>query len=124
MPIGLRFIMSGCFIGVLFAFVAFLPFLEWRIDDVPISFSEFWRRGGGPLCLLVGILLPVIGYGLATARNWSRYLLMGFGVVGLTLTVLSEPLFDALMSFVANAVLFYYLFWRHTVRSYFRGVTE
>jgi hypothetical protein len=118
-PIGLRMIMRGCFIGVLFIPLALIPAGGHWINGEAVSFTEFWRRGGGPMFIVVGILLPLIGCGIAARKDWSRYAFIGFLLLTLGFSTIAQPHWDELISVLFIAFIIWYLFWRHTVREYF-----
>jgi hypothetical protein len=35
------------------------------INEQQVTFEEFWRRGGGPIFFVAGILFPITGYGFS-----------------------------------------------------------
>lgn len=119
MPVGLRMIMRGCFIGVLFIPLALLPTGGHWINGEAISFTEFWHRGGGLMFLVAGTLLPLIGHGIATRKSWSRYAFLGFLIITLVFSITAQPLWDDLISLLFLPLIVWYLFWRHSVRDYF-----
>ena len=119
MPVGLRMIMWGCFIGILFIPLALVPGGGHSINGELVSFTEFWRRGGGPVFVAVGVLLPVIGYGIATRKGWSRYLFIGFLVVTSLLSFAFHPNAEDVISFLFIGLMTWYLFWRRSVSDYF-----
>lgn len=121
MPIGLRLLTFACFGFALFLPLSLLPFGH-RINGEEVSFTEFWRRGGGPAFFIAGILFPITGYGFLRARSWSRYLFVG---ISIALAILSAfgSLPDALMGLVWAAAVTYYLFWWPPVKDYF-GASE
>jgi hypothetical protein len=123
MPMGLRFLTFICFGFALFLPLSLLPF-GGSINGQEVSFTEFWRRGGGPTFFIIGILFPITGYGFLRARNWSRYLFAGFNVALAVFSVFgSLPVFsslpDAVIELVLVAAITYYLFCWPAVRNYF-----
>src|SRR3954452_11137130 len=119
MPYGLRMIAVGCFVGALFLVLAVVPGGGHWINGEAVSFTEFWRRGGGPLFLVVGILLPVIGYGIVTRQRWSRSWFAGFLIITALFSVTFHPEWADLVGLLFTAFLVWYLFRRRTVRAYF-----
>ena len=105
--------------GALFLVAAFIPSGDYCINGEPVSFTEFWRRGGGPLFVAVGILLPIIGYGLLRRRRWSLYWFAGFFVATALFSLTFHPQWDDLIGLLFTGFVVWYLFWRHTVRAYF-----
>jgi len=119
MPYGLRMITIGCFIGALFLPIAFIPGGGYSINGESVSFTEFWRRGGGPLFVAIGILLPVIGYGILKRRRWSRYWFAGFLIITAAYSLTFCPQWNDVLGLLYAGFLIWYLFWRHTVCAYF-----
>jgi hypothetical protein len=121
MPMGLRLLTFACFGFALFLPLSLLPFGH-RLHGQEVSFTEFWRRGGGPAFFIAGVLFPLTGYGFLSARGWSRYLFVGISI-GLAILSTFSSLADGLMALVWAAAVTYYLFWWPTVRNYF-GASE
>jgi len=109
-----------------FAFFLFLPLSlirvgDFRINGQPVTFEEFWHRGGGPIFFAAGILFPIAGYGFVRAQNWSRYLFSGLHI---TIPVISlffwgGDYLGECWGFAWAAFVIYYLFRVTSVREYF-----
>ena len=119
MPKILRWFTWMCFAFGLFLPLSLIPVGHF-INDQPVTFEEFWRRGGGPIFFVAGIVFPITGYGFVRAQNWSRYF---FTALQIALPVI--PLFfgslnwQVLVSLVWIAFVIYYLFCSPAVREYF-----
>jgi hypothetical protein len=122
MPKALRWLAIMCFAFGLFLPLALVPAGGHYINGVAVTFAEFWRRGGGPVFFVAGIVFPLIGYGFIRARNWSRYLYVGIHVAW-GISFLSGSPIDALVVLAWATLTGYYLFWRRNVREYF-GVVD
>jgi hypothetical protein len=109
-----------CFAFVLFLPLSLIPVGGHYINETEVSFAEFWRRGGGPIFFVAGILFPVTGYGFVRAQNWSRFVFtaLHFGVA-LTTVFYGSISFDTALAFAWVGFVAYYLFWRPNVRDYF-----
>jgi len=109
-----------CFGFGLFLPLSLIPAGGHFINGQQVTFEEFWRRGGGPIFFVAGILFPITGYGFVRAQNWSRYLF-----TALQLAIPVSSLFfgtldwQVLLGFAWTAFVAYYLFWLPTVRDYF-----
>jgi hypothetical protein len=119
MPLGLRLLTFACFGFGLFLPFSLLPFGH-RIYGQEVSFTEFWRLGGGPAFFIAGILFPLTGYGFLRARSWSRYLFVGISIALAVLSTFSS-LAEGLMALVWAAAVTFYLFCWPQVRGYFRA---
>ena len=89
MPAILRWFTWMCFGFALFLPLSLIPYGSHRINEVEVTFAEFWRRGGGPLFFIAGIVFPILGYGFVRRRNWARY---GFTAVQVALAVVTPIL--------------------------------
>jgi hypothetical protein len=109
-----------CFGFGLFLPLSLIPAGGHSINGVQVTFEEFWRRGGGPIFFLAGILFPLSGLGFVRAQNWSRYL---FSVLQFAFPVCTLFFgrfdWDTLFAVVWAAFVAYYLFRRPSVREYF-----
>ena len=79
MPAVLRSLTQMCFGFALFAVFAFGN--TGNIDGEPLAREEFWRRGAGPLFLLIGVIFPIIGYGFTRRAGWSRPMFVAVALV-------------------------------------------
>ena len=120
MPKILRWFTWMCFGFALFLPLSLIPGGGHSINGQQVTFEEFWRRGGGPIFFVAGILFPITGYGFVHARNWSRYL---FTALQLAMPVSSLFLgtldWQVLLGFAWTGFVAYYLFWVPTLRDYF-----
>jgi hypothetical protein len=90
------------------------------INGHQVTFEEFWRRGGGPIFFICGILFPIIGYGFVRARNWSRYFFTGLQIAIPVMSLfLGSFDWQILLGLVWIVFVIYYLFWLPSVREYF-----
>jgi hypothetical protein len=119
---GLRLLTLACFGFSLFLPFSLVPFGH-RMYGQEVSFTEFWRLGGGPAFFIAGILFPLTGYGFLRARSWSRYVFVG---ISIALSVLStfSSLAEGLMALVWAAAVTFYLFCWPQVRDYFGASHE
>ena len=127
MPKGLRLATSLCLIFAFFLPLAFLPFGEHSVDGVRVSFAQFWRRGGGPAFVGVGVISVLFAYGFLRARRWIRPLVVIFGWGLVVWIIIGEQRlsFDVAMAFLMFGCLpTWYLYFRHPVREYFGVVDE
>ena len=120
MPKILRWFTWMCFAFGLFLPLSLIPAGGHYINEQQVTFEEFWRRGGGPIFFVAGILFPITGYGFLRGRNWSRYLFTALQIA----ILLSYPFFgtvdwQVLFCLAWVAFVIYYLFWSPTVRQYF-----
>ncbi len=76
MPWGLRLTTFLCGMLIVFVPVALIPGGQYHIDDTTVDFTEFWRRGGGPAFISMGLLGALLAYGFLGARRWVRPLLV------------------------------------------------
>ncbi len=127
MPTGVRVLTVACLLLVLPLPIACVPGMDFQIGDQPVSFSEFWRRGGGLVFCCVGAYFSVVAYGLIRARRWSRPMLV-LGGSGLVLVgTLSEGRLstDTIVGFVVLALCpGIYLYFRQAARRYFASNYE
>jgi hypothetical protein len=127
MPIGIRLITGLCLLMSVFLLVAFLPFGDFAIDDTPVSFAEFWRRGGGLVFCVTGATFAFLAYGFIRARRWARFV---FIIAGCAITLKAflddrELKPDNIIVFlVMVAVPVWYLFFRRSVTDYFSQSSE
>lgn len=122
MPKGLRVVTGMCMIFTLFFPMAFVPFGTCMIDGAPVSFSEFWRRGGGPLFMVTGIVCALLAYGFIYARRWVRPLALAFGWSLVVISILHDPTFSTDLLIVVllfGCLPAWYLYFRRPVRDYF-----
>ena len=120
MPKILRWFTWMCFAFGLFLPLSVIPVGGYYINEQQVTFEEFWRRGGGPIFFVAGILFPITGYGFLRGRNWARYL---FAALQIAL-LLTYPFFgtldwQVLFCLAWIAFVIYYLFWSPAVRQYF-----
>ena len=122
MPRGLRLATGLCLIFTLFIPSAFLPFGEHWVNGVHVSFSEFWRQGGGPAFVGVGVISMLFAYGFIRARRWIRpvAVIFGWGLVIWIITSDRRLSFDvAIPFFMFGCLPTWYLYYRRSVREYF-----
>ena len=120
MPKILRWFTWMCFAFGLFLPLSLIPAGGYYINEQQVTFEEFWRRGGGPIFFVAGILFPITGYGFLRGRNWSCYLFAALQIA----ILLSYPFFgtldwQVLFCLAWIAFVIYYLFWSPAVRQYF-----
>lgn len=120
MPSGLR---TATFLCALFSVCVPLSFLPgWHINDTPVSITEFWLCGGGPIVFTFGIVCGLLAYGFLCARRWSRSLFV-IAILSLTFPAVYFDPAAQVESFaipvVFGALAFWYVFYRKTVRIYF-----
>ena len=120
MPTILRWFTWMCFAFGLFLPLSLIPAGGHYIDEQQVTFEEFWRRGGGPIFFVAGILFPITGYGFVHAQNWSRYLFTALQIAIPVISLFFGGLdWQVLLSLVWIAFVIYYLFWLPSVRGYF-----
>src|SRR5687768_5442090 len=121
MPTGLRYITGFCLLMTTFLFVAFLP-LDWQIGDKPVSFAEFWKRGGGPSFCAVGAFFALLSYGFIRPWPWVRQVFIATGALAIVAsTIITQVLtVEALILFILWCLLpSWYLFRPKPIRAYF-----
>ena len=123
MPLGLRLITAACLLMSCFLPVALIPMDGFFIGDKPVSFTEFWRRGGGLVFCSVGVVFALLAYGFISARRWAR---LSFVLAGLAIAIVSfisdhgistEGIMTLGLFWLLPA---WYLFSRPAARDYFR----
>ena len=122
MPTGLRILTACCLLLSSPLPLAFVPGMDFRIAGEPVSFAEFWRRGGGLVFCCVGAYFSVVSYGLIRARRWSRPMLVlgGCGLVMVGTLSVGRVSIDTVLAFVMLALLpGLYLYFRRTARGYY-----
>ena len=120
MPKILGWFMRMCFAFALFLPLSLIPAGGHYINGQQVTFEEFWRRGGGPIFFIAGILFPLTGYGLVRAQNWSRHLFaaLQFSIPASSL-VFGGMGWETLLGIGWAIFVAYYLFCRSDVRQYF-----
>ena len=122
MPIGLRLITGLCLLMSVFLPMAFLPFVDFTIDDTPVSFGEFWRRGGGLVFCVTGTIFAFLAYGFILARRWARFVFIIAGCAITLKAVLDDHKLkpdNIIVFLLLIAVPAWYLFFRRSVTDYF-----
>ena len=131
MPLILKWLTVLCFAGVLFPVIAAIPGGNFTINGQEVSHAEFWRFGGGPLFVLVGIVFPITGYAFAKRKAWGRFLFTGFffaGIITMLIAGQFVPVYrmrpvDFIQYPISMALLVWYLFFKRSVREYFNKET-
>ncbi|MEQ1802450.1 MAG: hypothetical protein ABL989_11040 [Gammaproteobacteria bacterium] len=126
MPTGLALITLGCLAFSVFAPVSLLPVGTYRIDGVPVSFADFWRRGGGPLEFSLGVVCGSLAYGFIRARRWSRPLfVLAMALLALPGALSGPAQTEALVTGIClSGLAYWYVFHRRTVRQYFSADSQ
>jgi hypothetical protein len=92
-----------------------------------VSYQEFWRDGGLLTFLIIAIYSAILVYGFLHASRWSRPLLL-LPFIALPIWGMFRhatfSLYGALSSVFTIAILVWYLFFRRTVRDYYRRADE
>jgi len=130
MPWLLKWLTVLCFASVLAPVIAAIPGGIFTINGQEVSHAEFWRLGGGPLFVLVGIIFPVTGYAFAKRKRWGRYLFSGFFLLGMIAMLIAGqfvPVYrvrpvEFMQYPVFTSLLVWYLFFKRSVTEYFNGV--
>jgi hypothetical protein len=131
MPVVLKGLTGFCFASILFPIIALLPG-HFTISGQEVSHAEFWRLGGGPTFVLIGILFPVCGYGFVSRKFWAPRLFMGILIAGILsqaiagrfLPIYSMQAVDALQYCIFIPLLLWYLMFKKNVREYFAEAGE
>jgi len=121
-----------CFAGALFPIIAAIPGNGFRINGQAVSHANFWRLGGGPLFVIVGIVFPIAGSAFVKRKSWGRYLLAGFFIVSIIARLIAgefvpiykNSLIDFIESLVFISLLVWYLFFKTSVKEYFDHTME
>jgi hypothetical protein len=124
MPIALRWISFFCFFGILFAGSVF-PFWKFHLNGEVVSYKEFWASGVGLEMFLLGLLLPMCGFGFLKKRNWSRllFLIVVFWTVFITPALHDiAPIFhlNQVLNLLVLCSLVWYLYFKSSVKEYFK----
>jgi hypothetical protein len=98
------------------------------INGTQVTYDDFGRRGGFLTFFLIGVYCAVLVYGFLHASCWSRPLLLLPFIVSPILTFIryhgTLAPYNYLISFLAIALLVWYLFFRQTVRDYYAKIDE
>ena len=123
MPLGLRMLTLMALLFTLIAPAAFLP--GGKINDIRVSYSEWWRSGGGPVFLAVGITFAFVAYGFLRATRWSRPLCL-LAVASPSIVALFQfpDVSDSIFLLVIVSLIALYLFRRRTVRFYYERFSQ
>ena len=127
MPFILKWLTALCFAGVLFPVIAAIPGGTCTINGHEVSHTEFWRLGGGPLFVLVGIVFPIVGYAFAKCKSWGRYLFAGFFAFVIIATLIAGQFIPVYRTRPVDLVqyplfmwfIIWYLFFKSNVKAYF-----
>ena len=120
MPKILRWFTRMCFAFALFLPLSLIPAGGRYINGQQVTFEEFWRRGGGPIFFVAGILFPIAGYGFVRAQSWSRYLFAALQIaIPISSLLLGGLDWQVWLAVGWSAFVIYYLFWVSSVREYF-----
>ena len=120
MPTILRWFTWMCFGFALFLPVSLMPVGGYYIGDESVTLAEFWRRGGGPMFFVAGIMFPVCGYGFVRARDWARYLFVALHAAVVVVSLLVAAVsWDILLEVGWLAFIVYNLFWSPAATAYF-----
>ena len=118
MPLFLKLISVFCFFGVLFAIGPFCPFMNFTINERPVSFREFWVSGAGPTMSLLGIILVASGVGIVYRKKWARLTFIAPYLGLLVYASVVQP--DVIIPIVIFIIfLIWYLFVKKSVKEYF-----
>jgi hypothetical protein len=112
MPFVLKHITGMCCVFTLFLPAALIPGGNYRIDEEPVTFAEFWQRGGGLVFMMLGVLFGVIACGVLQARQWVRRLLPAFPIP-LATAALWDRDWAGVIAMLVFAGAGYYTMWRH-----------
>ena len=92
---------------------------------------EEWLHIAAPLVAVIGVLMACISYGFATAKAWSRHVVIAmFGLIVVYATILGalNLIHHAIMwRAIINASVFgaasvWYFYFKSNVATYFRGL--
>jgi hypothetical protein len=120
MPKILHWLTWMCFGFAFFLPLSLIPAGGHYINGQQVTFAEFWRRGGGPIFFIAGILFPIAGYGFVHAQRWSRYLFAALQIAIPVSSLFFGSLdWQVLLGVAWAAFVIYYLFWMPIVREYF-----
>jgi hypothetical protein len=92
-----------------------------------------WLHIAAPLVAVIGVLMACISYGFATAKPWSRHVVIAmFGLIVVYATILGalNLIHHAIMwRAILNGTMFggasvWYFYFKPTVAEYFRGLAN
>jgi len=120
---------AGMYLSILFAVLGIGPTMMGG-ERVPRS---EWLRIAAPLVAVIGVLMALISYGLATRKRWSRHIVMTmFALIFVYASVLGAMnlIHRAIMwRAIINATLFgcasaWYFYLKPNVAAYFRELSK
>jgi len=102
------------------------------VNGVQVSFAEFWRQGGGPVFVGIGLVSILIAYGFIRKQRWARpiavaigWAMMALNIIGIieNCTLTPNAVVQLALSFLFGGCLpIWYLYFRHMVKEYFGEV--
>ena len=72
MPSLLKFLTAHSLASFVLLVASVVPNSSFAIDGHPVSYSEWWSSGAGPLASLLGVILPISGYLLLKGHPMAR----------------------------------------------------
>ena len=108
--------------GLMSIVLAIFPIKEWSYDNQPVTYTEFWRMGGGILVVIVGTALLLLAIGFYQAWNWVRYAVpLVLAVITALSLIRPDPATpDQWIGSLLFAILScWYFFWKRSVVHYF-----
>ena len=108
-------------------------FGDYFIGSHPVSASEFWKTGAGPIFLIVAAWLGSVAWGIRHERLWARPLAAAFwfGMAALSPFADSidsgaaskEPWDGLVVSFLFGLFALWYFYRKRSVRAYYTALT-
>lgn len=102
------------------------PGMNYTINGESVTYTEFLKNGAVFVFLIVGIVSPICGYTILNRKKWGRYiLLLSFAVPSVILPLINTTSFlqviNLLPSVLFSLVVYWYLFVKETVVSYYNN---
>jgi hypothetical protein len=126
MPGGIRFVTGLSLVLATCLPLAVLPGGEIFINGSRVSYSEFWRSGGGLIMACLGVLGWLLFYSLIMARPWARHLAVSLGWVIVVGGIFDWQSFnvETIWALICFGLLpTWYFYFRQSVKVYF-GVSD
>ena len=128
MPLFLRFLTIISPAGILMIFACLVPLSSYGVSGRIVSYGEFWRSGGALIGVSGGLLLTAIGVGIFKGKKWAKQLILATIIMQNVLAFAAvgeanrDEIAGGLVSLaLVNALTVWYLFFKKSVKSYFKS---